>query len=61
MTDSIEIVIQPVYIKNNYIYIPVKYTGFFPPGKPHTIKPIKIETDAGIISAELQYNSKAYV
>ncbi len=58
---SIEIIIQPVYRKNNYLYIPVKFTGFFPFGKPSTEKPIEIETDAGSIEATLQYNSKAYI
>jgi hypothetical protein len=61
MADGIEIVIKPVYLKYNYFYIPVKYTKFFPPGKPYTVTPIELETDAGIFSAELQYNSKAYI
>jgi hypothetical protein len=61
MSDGIEIVIKPVYLKYNYLYIPVKYTHFFPSGKPHTVKPIELDADAGIFSVELQYNSKAYI
>jgi hypothetical protein len=59
--NSIEITIQPVYLKNNYLYIPVKHAGFFPPGAPYNVQPVVIETDRGLISAELQYNSKAYI
>jgi hypothetical protein len=58
---SIEVTIQPVYLKNGYVYIPIRYTGFFPPGKPKTVKSIQVETDAGVINAQLQYNSKAYI
>jgi len=29
---SIGIVLQPVYIKNDYFYIPARHTAFFPPG-----------------------------
>ncbi len=58
---SIEITLKPVYLKNNYFYIPVEHTGFFPPGAPHTMKPIVIETGSVSFTAQLQYNSKAYV
>ena len=58
---SIKITVQPVYIKNNYFYIPVMHTSFFPSGKPKTVVPIDIETDTGLIKADLQYNSKAYI
>lgn len=58
---SIEITVKPVYLKNSYVYIPVKHTGFFPPGEPHTVKPITVEAGTGSFPAQLQYNSKAYV
>jgi len=58
---SIEITIQPVYLKFGYVYIPAKYTSFFPPGEPRTVRPIQVETDTGIIAAQLLYNSKAYI
>lgn len=61
MSASIEITIRPVYLKNGYVYVPVRHTGFFPPGKPRTVKPIQVETDAGVFTAQPQYNSKAYV
>ena len=59
--NSIEITIQPVYLKYDYVYIPSRFTSFFPPGKPKTVRPIKIETNTGVIDAQLQYNSKAYI
>jgi hypothetical protein len=59
--NSISIVVQPVYLKNDYLYVPARYTGFFPPGKPRTTTPIQLETDAGVFSAQLQYNSRSYV
>ena len=58
---SIEITIKPVYLKHDYVYIPVKHTKFFPSGKPQSIKSIQVETDADVIDAQLQYNSKAYI
>jgi hypothetical protein len=61
MSDGIAIVIKPVYLKYNYLYIPVKFNTFFPSGNPYTVKPIELETDAGIFSAELQYNSRANI
>jgi hypothetical protein len=60
-SNSISIVVQPVYLKNYYLYVPAKYAGFFPPGKPRTTTPIQLETDAGVFSAQLQYNSRSYV
>lgn len=59
--NSIEIIIQPVYLKFGYVYIPARYTSFFPPGAPKTVRPIQVETVSGVIYAQLQYNSKAYI
>jgi hypothetical protein len=61
MTTDIEIKIQPAYRKFNYLYIPAEHTGFFPPGKPGTRTPVRIDADNGPFQAELQYNSKARV
>ena len=61
MDKSIEITVQPVYIKDDYVYIPARFTSFFPPGAPKTVRPIRIETNAGVIDAQLQYNSKSYI
>ena len=58
---SIEITVRPVYIKNYYFYIPVKHTGFFPPDQPFTMTPITIESGSTSFTAQLQYNSKAYI
>jgi len=58
---SIEISMQPAYRKFNYLYIPAQYTTFFPPGEPKTKFPIQIESNADLLNAELQYNSKAHV
>jgi hypothetical protein len=58
---GIVITMQPVYRKFNYLYIPVKLMGFFPPGEPKTEFPVVVESDAGEISAVLQYNSVAHV
>ena len=58
---AIAITVQPAYRKFNYIYIPMQYAGFFPPGKPKTQMPVSIDTDLGKVHAELQYNSKARV
>jgi hypothetical protein len=58
---SIEILVQPVYLKFGYVYIPARFTDFFPTGKPRTVRPIQVETGAGVIEAQLQYNSKAYI
>lgn len=60
MTKAIEITLQPVYIKNNYLYIPARLRSFFPPGQPFTSTPIIIES-AGSFTAELQFNSKGYI
>lgn len=61
MATNIESTIQPVYLKNEYIYIPAKLKSFFPSGKPFLVTPITIETAAGSFTAELQFNSKGYV
>jgi hypothetical protein len=58
---KIEIIMQPAYRKFNYIYIPARYTNFFPPGRPKTRIPVRIDSDAGSVPAELQYNSLAHV
>lgn len=58
---SIEITMQPVYRKFNYVYIPVRLEGFSPVGEPKTEFPIAVDSDAGNISAVLQYNSKAHI
>ena len=58
---SIDITVKPVYLKNSYAYIPVKHTGFFPSGEPHTVKPVTIVSGKDSFAAQLQYNSKAYV
>jgi hypothetical protein len=58
---SLEISLKPAYRKFNYIYIPVENTGFFPPGTPKTKTTVEIDTDTGLIKADLQYNSKAHV
>ena len=52
---------QPAYRRFNYIYIPAQQTGAFPPGAPGTRMPVQIDTVAGPIQAEMQYNSKARV
>ena len=61
MTVDIEITLQPVYLKNDYLYVPAKLRSFFPSGKPLTATPIIIETVAGSFTAELQFNSKGYI
>jgi len=61
MPDSIEITLQPVYLKNDYLYIPAKLRSFFPAGKPSTATPITLKTAAGSFTAELQFNSKGYI
>ena len=59
--NSIEIIIQPVYLKFGYVYIPARFATFFPPGNPKTVRPIQVETASGVFDAQLQYNSKAYI
>jgi len=59
--NGIKVTIQPSYLKYDYVYIPARFTSFFPPGQPKTVKPIKIETEAGVIDAQLQHNSKSYI
>ena len=61
MTHGIEITLQPVYLKNGYIYVPAKLRSFFPPRKPFSVVPITIETAAGSFTAELQFNSNGYI
>ena len=61
MTSSIEITLRPVYLKNDYLYIPASLRSFFPPGKPLTSRPTTIETSSGSFTAELQFNSKGYI
>jgi hypothetical protein len=61
MAESIEITLQPVYLKNDYLYVPARLNSFFPPGKPFSATSITIETAAGSFIAELQFNSKGYV
>ena len=59
--ENIEITMQPVYLKFNYVYIPVRLQGFLPVGEPKTQFPIIVESDTGEIGAVLQYNSVAHV
>jgi hypothetical protein len=61
MHGSIEITVQPVYLKNDYLYIPARLRSFFPPGKPFSVTPITIESGAGSFTAELQFNRKGYI
>ena len=61
MAESIEITLQPVYMKNDYLYVPARLKSFFPPGKPFSATSITIETAAGSFTAELQFNSKGYI
>ena len=61
MSPGIEITLQPVYLKNDYIYIPAALRSFFPPGKPYSVKPIVIESSGSSFNAELQFNSKGYI
>ncbi len=61
MPNSIEIILKPVYLKNDYIYIPAKLRPFFPAGKPFSVKPITIESGAASFTAELQFNSRGYI
>ncbi|XUW99885.1 MAG: hypothetical protein TUN42_08300 [Dehalogenimonas sp.] len=61
MARSIEITLQPVYLKNDYIYIPAASRPFFPPGKPFSVQPVAIESQTGSFTAELQFNSKGYI
>jgi hypothetical protein len=55
---SIEVTVKPVYLKNSYVYIPVKHTGFFPPGEPHTVKPITVEAGKDSFPAQPQSTAK---
>jgi len=61
MSKSIEINLQPVYLKNGYIYIPASLRSFFPPGKPFSVTPITLESGGISFTAELQFNSKGYI
>lgn len=61
MANTIDITLQPVYIKNNYIYVPARLRSFFPAGQPFTSSPIVIESAAGSFTAELQFNSRGYI
>ena len=61
MAESIEVTLQPVYLKNDYLYIPAKHRAFFPPATPFTVTSITIETAASHFTAELQFNSKGYI
>jgi hypothetical protein len=61
MTHGIEITLQPVYLKNDYIYIPAAVRSFFPPGKPFSVSPIIVESGGVSFTAELQFNSKGYI
>ena len=61
MSHSIEITLQPVYLKNDYIYIPARLRPFFPPGKPFSVTPITVESGDISFTAELQFNSKGYI
>jgi hypothetical protein len=58
---SIEISMKPAYLKFNYVYVPVAYTDFFPPGRPQTKTTVRIASDKVWTNAQLQYNSKARV
>ncbi len=58
---EINISIKPAYRKFSYVYIPVEHTGFFPPGVPKSKTDVTIDTDQGLLKAQLQYNSKARV
>ena len=58
---SIEIIMQPAYRKFGYFYIPVQFSDFFPPGKAKTKHPVRIDTETGVLQAELQYNTQAHV
>ena len=61
MPPKIEITLQPVYLKNDYIYIPASLRSFFPAGKPFSVRPIAIESSGVSFTAELQFNSKGYI
>jgi hypothetical protein len=61
MAPSIQITLQPVYLKNGYIYIPAALRSFFPPGKPFSVTPIDIESGGISFKAEVQFNSKGYI
>ncbi|APV44889.1 hypothetical protein Dform_01568 [Dehalogenimonas formicexedens] len=61
MPPKIEITLQPVYLKNGYIYIPAASGSFFPSGKPFSVRSITIEEPGGSFTAELQFNSKGYI
>jgi hypothetical protein len=52
---------QPAYRKFGYFYIPVQFSDFFPPGKAKTKHPVRIDTETGVLQAELQYNTQAHV
>ena len=58
---SLNITPQPVFLKNSYLYIPRQRADFFPAGDARTKKPITIESNTEPFTAQLQYNSKAYV
>ena len=59
--NRIEITLQPVYLKNDYIYIPAGSRSFFPPGKPFSVTPFTVESGDDSFIAELQFNSKGYI
>ncbi len=59
--NNIEITLPPVYLKNDYLYVPAALKSFFPPGKPLTTHRITIETASGNFTAELQFNSRGYI
>jgi len=61
MPPKIEITLQPVYLKNDYVYIPAGLRSFFPPGKPFSVTPIAIESGSVSFTAQLQFNSKGYI
>jgi len=61
MAPGIQITLQPVYLKNNYIYIPAVLRSFFSPGKPFSVAPIDIESDGISFKAKLQFSSKGYI
>jgi hypothetical protein len=61
MAPSIQITLQPVYLKNDYVYIPASLRSFFPPGKPFSVTPITVESGNVSFKAELQFNSKGYL
>ncbi len=61
MPPTIEITLHPVYLKNDYIYIPANLRSFFPPGKPVSLTPVTVESGGVSFTAELQFNSKGYI